>query len=141
MTNAAPYIRKALRQAVAGLSYGGTVPFYENEGGGDALQVVLGEIARADASTKNTNGGLYTVVLEVISEQDTAARKEVDELGALVMNAVSAGPRAQSLLLADPLQLVRVSLQSQNYLTEDSDAGRKIVRLILRYQFKVIETV
>lgn len=115
------------------------VPVFSNDQEhNDELQVVIGEYSDTDSSNKDTFQGTGSQVIEVVSVQHTGSKKVVDEVGELVMNEIKPTPKS-SLLNSSSFQVFIQGRPSINHLIESSGSGRKIVRLILRYNFLIIE--
>jgi hypothetical protein len=137
MKHPAPYIRRKLFALLHGnVSYNGSaVPVYDTEGDHVPLKIILG--AYADASSPNKQGFSATAsqVIEVVSEQPTAAKKVVDEVGELVMNVIKNQP-GDFNLDGEDFSII-VQRPSINHLTENASEGRKIVRLILTYNLNI----
>jgi hypothetical protein len=141
MKNPAPYMQKKLFDLLSGnVSYeAATVPVFSNDEMHDEpLQVVIAEYSDTDASNKHTFQGSGSQVIEVVALEKTAMRRKVDEVGELVMNLIK--PTTQSSLLNSPdFQVFIEGRPSINHIIEPSGDGDKIVRLILRYNFLIIE--
>lgn len=140
MINPAPYVRQAffalLNEAV---TYNGNdVPVFENEGmHGLPAQILIAEQTWNDRSTKHSFTGNFSQLIEVVTEsKGTSGRKAVDEIGGQVMHLVQPGPRSTGLVETQ-FQIIGLKKESQNYLSDEGQAGTKIVRLLIRYIFIV----
>lgn len=141
MKNPAPYLRRTLFALLSdNVTYNSAiVPVFENdEAHDDLLQIVIGEYSDADSSNKENFQARGNQVIEVVSFQSTGAKKVVDAVGELVMNLIKPTTKSEVLSGTD-FQVLTFGKPSQNHLIETDDAGGKIVRLILRYNFLIIE--
>lgn len=138
MKNPAPYLRRTLFTLLnVNVSYNAAnVPVYENdEDHDDALQIVIGDYSDADRSNAHEFGANATQVIEIVSWQDTGAKKTVDAIGELVNNIIMPTPQSATLNGAD-FHII-VNRPSINHIIEDSGNKKKIVRLILRYSLLI----
>lgn len=140
MKNPGSYLRQAIATTLSGITYSGNaVPVYENESvSGTDYQIVIGEYSDTDASNKDTFAASAQQVIEVVAEQSTAARKYVDAIGDLVMNAIKPTTRSEGIAENADWQIFTHGRPSVNYLTEDTQAGY-IVRLIMRFEILLIQ--
>lgn len=141
MKNPAPYLQKKLFDLLNGnVTYNaGSVPVFSNDQlHDDNLQVVIAEYSDTDASNKNAFQGSGSQIIEVVSIQKSAGRKLVDEVGEVVMNLIKPTPKS-SLLNSSDFQVFIEGRPGINHIIEASGDGDKIVRLILRYNFLIIE--
>lgn len=141
MKNPAKYVRTSFYERLNGTVFynSSPVPVYSSTGvSGLPFQINIMDYSDADASNKNKFRGQATQVVEIIAEQYNEAKMYVDEIGELVMNQIK--PTTRSELLTGPdMQIMIEGKPSQNYLVEESGEKKFIVRLILRYNFKISE--
>lgn len=141
MKNPAPHIRRALFTVLNGnVSYDSSnVPVYENEGLTVPLQILIREYSDSDRSTKNNFGANASQTIEIVSEQNDSTRKTVDEVGELVMDLIKPDTRTNENLSDSDVQVMITGKPSISHLTENSGSSTKIVRLILRYNFLIVD--
>lgn len=137
MKHPAPYLRRTLVALLNGnVAYNSSaIPVYDTEGDDVPLKIILGNYADADRSNDQGFGATATQVIEVVSVQNTAAKKTVDEVGEQVMNIIH--PQVATTTLDGADFNIIVSRPSINYITENAGSGVKIVRLILTYNLKI----
>lgn len=136
MKHPGPHIRRAIFSLLTPLS----IPVYGNgDNNHELVYVEIGEFSTAGAGNKHQFGHSGTQVLEVISEQARGARKTVDVAGESVMTLMKPTVRDNELLSDVDFQVFVRGEPSINYLTEESQEGKKIVRLILRYNLLINE--
>lgn len=142
MKNPASHIRQKFGTLLDGITYddgdgfNDTVPVVASEGLDSKYQIFIGDYSDADRSNKHNFGANASQVIEVICEQDTAAKKHVDAIGELVMNAIHPTTQSNTLSGTDFMISV-VGRPSINHIIENSGSGTKIVRLILRYNLLI----
>lgn len=140
MKNPAPYIREALVTLLSGVTYAGNeVPVYEGETEDVPYFIELADQSISEQDTKHSFNSLFEQVIEVVSEDRNNTRKHVDLIGGQVMNLLKPTAVSQGLTGSADFQVGTVKRISQNYLVENSGAAKFINRLILRYQFLIIE--
>lgn len=141
MIHPAPDIRKRIYELLNGtISYGSQpVPVYEGEDSPVLpYKILIGDYTDADASNKNKFGALATQTIEVVAEQPTGIKKNVDAIGKLVGELIHPTNRSQLLSIPE-LTVIVLGKPNTSHLIEDSGEGQMIVRLILRYNLLINE--
>lgn len=135
--NPAPYLREKIFTLLNGnVTYlGDPIPVYENEGVNTERQIIIGDYSDDSRGSKDAFGATASQVIEVVSEQHDAVRKHVDAIGDLVNNILMPDPGSNTLSGAD--FLIVMKRPSINHITEGSGSGKRIVRLILRYNLLI----
>lgn len=139
MINPSPHIRKAFYACLNNrvLYKGANVPVYDLEGKGEPYTILIGETTVQEDSTRNDFGGSFQQLLEVVTEgKGYASRKAADEIGDRIMHLVQPAP-GRNGLESPEFQIIGLRRSSVNYINEDGASGSKIVRLLIRYQFKI----
>lgn len=139
MINPAPHIRKAFYQCLNNQVWfnSSLVPVYDSEGRGEQYMVLIGEQSIQDESTKHSFCGTCQQLIEIVSEdKGFAARRAADEIGNSVMHLVQPSPRGIGPASAE-FQIFGLTRLSHSYIVEDGGSGSKIVRMLIRYQFKI----
>lgn len=138
MKNPAPYIRQQLYSLLTGIEYNdSTIPVCEEEDGEDVpYQIFLAEQSLTSRDTKNSFNHAFEQVIEVVGE---GAKKDVDAIGTTVMDRIRPTVHTKGVIDNSDFQIVNIRKISQNYLTEQTGAGKTIRRLILRFELLITE--
>lgn len=139
MINPSPHIRKAFYTLLNGAVWfdGQQVPVYDLEGRGEDKMILIGESTVQDESTKHSFCGTFQQLIEVVTEgKGFATRKAADEIGNSIMHKVQPTPRGIGISSTE-FQIFGLQRLSCSYINEEGANGSKIVRLLIRYQFKI----
>jgi hypothetical protein len=141
MKNPASYIRQQLRVLLhETITYDSVdVPCYEGQGEVEKYQILLQSAFNQERGYRDAFVDHFEQVIEVVSEQDTSLHKHVDQIAGEVMDKIQPTTNTHGLSSNNDFQIGRAKLLSQNYRDEPSGEGTFINRLILRYQFIIVE--
>jgi hypothetical protein len=136
MKNPAPYIRENLVTLLDSvITYDGVlIPAYEGQGEVTKYQILLREQTMSEQNDRHSFNDQFEQLIEVISEQETSLHKHIDAIGAEVMNILASGIPGSA-----DFQLINARRVSQSYIDEESGEGTYINRLLLRYNFLIVQ--
>jgi hypothetical protein len=124
--NGAGYIREQLYSSLNGI-----LPvFEEGEAGNQDEYIVLGNQTLTEVNDKNSLNDSFLQTIEVVVVNKS--KKRLDLLGVQAMNALTMGGNSD-------FQVIAPRRESQYYLTERSVDGQIVRRLILIYNFLLIQ--
>lgn len=141
MKNPAPYIRQSLIVLLNNtITYNGSpVPCYEGSGAVTPYQILIEDTTDRPVRIRDTFSYRFEQSIEVVSEQQTNLRKHVDAIGGQVMNKILPTPMTKGISGNSDFQIVGIEKIGQRYIDEVSGQRTFINRLILRYEFLIVE--
>jgi hypothetical protein len=141
MKNPAPYIREQLVNLLDNaITYDGAqVPCYEGQGEVTKYQILIREQSMNERDDRHSFNDEFSQLIEVVSEQATNIRRHVDAIGAQVLAILKPDTFTSGLADSADFQVMSVKRVSQSYLDEQSGEGTYINRLLLRYNFLIVQ--
>jgi hypothetical protein len=141
MKNPAPYIREQLVNLLDNaITYDGAqVPCYEGQGEVTKYQILIREQSMNERDDRHSFNDEFSQLIEVVSEQATSLHKHVDAIGSQVMDLMKPDTFTKGIADSADFQLLHVKRTSQGYMDEQSGEGTYINRLILRYNFLIVQ--
>lgn len=141
MKNPAPYIRTSLVALLNNTITYNSLPVPCYEGGGEVTpyQILIEDTTDRTVRIRDTFSYRFEQVIEVVSEQQTNLRKHVDAIGGEVMNKILPTPMTKGISNNSDFQIASIEKIGQRYLDEASGQETFINRLILRYEFLIVE--
>jgi hypothetical protein len=124
--NGAGYIRQLLYSSLNTI----LPTFEEGEAFNESEYIVLGTQTLNQRNTKNSLDDSFTQTLDIVVQNKS--KKRLDEIGTLVMNAITFIDNAD-------FQIIAPRRENQFYITERGGTGEIVRRMILTYTFLLVQ--